>query len=389
MDPKVVDALRVLGFKNFDTIPKVKEITEKYRKLALLKHPDRNGGTPAATAEFQVILNAYHVAGDAAHCVPVDPDDKIDLIARKLFQQFQVKSVKENSSSITIRTEKALYSTWMEALNSFAGSPENKGPNGNKFTYNDSCNDVDARVFLTMYHTGKLLVQSERNKHLFNLHFVNTHLEHLFNEVYKNQSSLKLKTNNSKIRTPVTKPTKRAGKVAMIKCHLCSFTTNDHAKLRKHKREHTNRTDEDSILDNSLALPLIAESEVLEPPSSSVTSPLSLGISTLTLTPLSHKSTEKDLFKCFICTDSYYKEGEWELHSKVVHNQTCTFCNETFISKDDLTQHISQHHMTTEAFKETIECSLCSYSCKNNRNLKTHINKKHPDIRKCDQCSYT
>ena len=134
MDPKVIQALTTLGFDDVTFIPKVKEINSKYRKLAFLKHPDRNNGSPEATAEFQKIQNAYDVAGKAAEAVEEDPNDDDELIARKMFRQFQIKSVKENSRSITILTEKYLYSTWMEILTNFAGVPENKGPNGNKFT---------------------------------------------------------------------------------------------------------------------------------------------------------------------------------------------------------------------------------------------------------------
>ena len=162
MDPKVIEALKVLGFEELVEIPKMKEIIKKYKKLAFLKHPDRNNGTPEATAEFQVILNAYHIAGQAAEANPVDPDDNDDHIVRKLYKQFQAKSVKENSSLVTIHTEKALYAIWMETLTIFAGMPENKGTNGNKFPFIHVYNDSSFKVYLTMYHTGKLLIQAEK-----------------------------------------------------------------------------------------------------------------------------------------------------------------------------------------------------------------------------------
>ena len=113
MDPNVVQALKVLGFEDLTVIPKVKDIYQRYKKLAYLKHPDRNNGSPESTAEFQELLNAYHLAGEAAESVPADPDDKADHVARKLFEQFQVKSVKENSKSVTILIDKVLYTAWM------------------------------------------------------------------------------------------------------------------------------------------------------------------------------------------------------------------------------------------------------------------------------------
>ena len=146
MNQKVIQALRVLGFEEFDEIPKVKDIIKKYKKLAFLKHPDRNKDNPEATAEFQDILNAYQIAGKAAEDNPVDPCDNDDHVARKLFKQFQAKSVKENSASVTIQTEKNLYNIWMETLTAFAGIPENKGPNGNKFTFQHTYNECAFKV---------------------------------------------------------------------------------------------------------------------------------------------------------------------------------------------------------------------------------------------------
>ena len=212
MDLEVVKALRVLGFEDLSVIPKVKEITRRYRKLAFLNHPDRHPDDPAATAKFQEILNAYHVAGKAAEDIPDDTADNDELVARKMFKQFQMKSVKENSTSITILTEKCLYSSWMDTLTRFAGLPENKGPNGNKFTVTDSLNGSSVKIFLTMYRTGKLLIQAEKNQHSINLHFINTHLEKLFNEVYSQKS---IQTQPNRPKTPVTKPVKTAGRIIL------------------------------------------------------------------------------------------------------------------------------------------------------------------------------
>ena len=148
MDLEVVKALRVLGFEDLSVIPKVKEITRRYRKLAFLNHPDRHPNDP--NAKFQEILNANHVAGKAAEDIPDNTADNEELVARKMFKQFQMKSVKENSTSITILTEKCLYSSWMDTLTRFAGLPENKGPNGNKFTATDYFKGSPVKTFLTM-----------------------------------------------------------------------------------------------------------------------------------------------------------------------------------------------------------------------------------------------
>ena len=95
MDPLVYEALKVLEFENLAKIPKLKEITRRSHKLAALKHPDKNGGTKAATAEFQNILSAYHTAGAAASDTVSNNDDNEEIIAKKMFKQFQHKSIKK------------------------------------------------------------------------------------------------------------------------------------------------------------------------------------------------------------------------------------------------------------------------------------------------------
>ena len=154
-----------------------------------------------------------------------------------MFKQFQVNSVKENSSSVTISTEKPLYSIWMEILTKHFGIPENKGVNGNKFVAEDTCDEVPAKVYLTMYHTGKLLVQAEKNRHQINLHFVNIHLEKLFADVYSRKAFQKKLPN--KLKTPITKPVKMSSRISqkIIKCSKCSFQAIDAVKLKRHKKE--------------------------------------------------------------------------------------------------------------------------------------------------------
>ena len=88
MDPKVIEALLILGFslEDIQVLPRMKDIQKRYYKFAKIRHPDMNRGD---TALFQELLNAYHVAGDAAKGVKPDIHDHEDIVARKMFSQFQ------------------------------------------------------------------------------------------------------------------------------------------------------------------------------------------------------------------------------------------------------------------------------------------------------------
>ena len=243
MDPKVTEALLILGFilKEIHVIPRMKDIQKRYYKLAKISHPYRHCGD---TAFFQELLNAYHVAGDAANKVKPDDDDQEDLVARKMFSQFQFTSVKENMKSFTIKLEKPTLAVWEKTLNMVCGPPTVVGvKNGKKFKFNDECSESDSgSVFLTLYHTSKLLVQGEGGKHSNNVHFISSHLEGLYSKVYNNMSHMLLNTSvKPKHKTPIPKPTKKL--ISRIhRCGKCNFAATDLALLQVHKKKQHGRS---------------------------------------------------------------------------------------------------------------------------------------------------
>ena len=380
MDPLVIDALKVLGFEELDVLPKVRDIIRKYRKLAFLNHPDRNNGCPEAKARFQDILNAYNVAGDAAEAVPVDPGDKDDHIARKLFKQFQVKSVKQNSSSVTIHTEKSLYLIWMEVLTDFAGVPENKGPNGNKFTFIHTLDDSSFKVYLTMYHTGKLLIQAEKNKQCINLHFLNNYLENLFTQVYKKHSNMKsLTTNDNKSRTPITKPVKTISRISVMinNCDECNFQTTDPAKLRRHKKkEHipikpgrsSKRFDIPAPL-NVLPLTPIEQSPGEAFPMCDQSSPINL-----------HQAPPS--FSCDLCSRVFQSDDRLKNHIKLVHEVQCLICHTIFYDSYDLSVHKLAAH--TNHAPMNVPCFLCGKCFDDPATATKHLQYNHEIL--CSRC---
>ena len=177
MDPALKEALRELGFSDLTHIPKVKEINQNYRKLAREIHPDKNNGSKESTVKFQKLNNAYEIAGKAAEAIQAGKHDDEELIARKVFRQFFLSSVTENMSSFTIITERASYHTWCQVLVASFGPPVDLNTHGKKFTIIDTCHDESSKLFLTIYKTGKVLLQAAGSKHSVNSHFVSHHLE--------------------------------------------------------------------------------------------------------------------------------------------------------------------------------------------------------------------
>ena len=156
---KLEEALLILGFEDLAVLPKIKEIQKRFYSLSKVLHPDKNNGSKKSTAEFQNLLEAYKIAGKAAERNEPEKDDFEEVVARKLFQQFQFSSVKINSQSVTIKTEKTLHSTWLDTLKTnFGESMITKDIHGKKFTLVDKCEEQSTNVYLTLYHTGNLLV---------------------------------------------------------------------------------------------------------------------------------------------------------------------------------------------------------------------------------------
>ena len=56
MDSELREALVFLGFVETNHVPKLKDITKMFHRLALKLHPDKNNGSKEATALFQQLL---------------------------------------------------------------------------------------------------------------------------------------------------------------------------------------------------------------------------------------------------------------------------------------------------------------------------------------------
>ena len=399
MEPEVFEALKILGFKDIKKLPKLREIMKNWRKLSMEKHPDKNGGTPESTREFQELLDAYQTAGDACEKIMKEKTEYDDLIAQKLFSQFQFSSVKENSNSFTIKTEKQLNDIWCEILKVSLGLPEDKGNNGKKFIYVDEC-ETPAKVTLTLYKTGSLLVQAEKCHHALNIHFVNTHLPDLYSQVY-NREKLQLKC--QKTKTPLRKPTssKRLASKTQT-CNKCEFTCVGTVTMLAHiKKKHGNF--------RALKSPttVIAPTAIIEEPKQLI----NVVILDDTPNPTAlERSSETLIWNCMLCGEEFTNKSLLDLHVKDFHEELCSQCSIIFYTKYDLNVHEKESHTPSTSIDticpsqndssppqtpgtvsklrqlQTFTCDVCEYTTGIGSLMNAHVESSHL---KCCTCEET
>jgi hypothetical protein len=421
MDPLLREALTVLGFTDLSHIPKLKDINKKYRKLALKIHPDRNDGSKESTILFQKLNNAYEVAGKAAENIAPEKEDNEEVIARKMFQQFSFSSVKENCSSFTIITEKSLYPIWCKVLDASFGSPVELNSHGKKFTVVDTCADERSKLYLTLYKTGKVLIQAAGNNHSLNLHFVNHHLEDLYVQVY-NRKKLK---SLSVAKTPVTKHAK-GGKISKTyNCVKCDYQCKELAVFYRHKKkEHAFAGRKLAIStplipeceESDLSIPLEEMQEVSTPvvamPISKIknkpaeTSEISKKMDTLspaaTSSHLECSPQDSSVptsrtdglaeFYCMLCASGFCFESDLAAHIKNTHEVCCNRCESTFYDKYDLIVHNHTVHKdpvssTSQSKPDCeIKCDDCESFFHNNKELREDRENTHVEtVNKIDQ----
>ena len=160
MDLILKDALATLGFdESISNLPQMKDVRKKWLRLSLLLHPDKETGDKG---KFQKLLNSFKLVCDRIAGKEYDLSDAEEDIARKMYEQFQFTSVKENLQTYTFLIDKTMIEIWENVLRSNYGEPDDHGNNGRKFMFNDSCEN-GGFLHITLYHTGKILLQAEKN----------------------------------------------------------------------------------------------------------------------------------------------------------------------------------------------------------------------------------
>ena len=397
MDEKIRAALSVLGFKDSYTIekvPKMKEVTKKFHKLALANHPDKGGDEEVC----KKVTEAYRLVGDLIEKQKNDipADDLFDFeedVAMKTFEQFKA-NVKQNMKSFTIHIENSTSFAWEVILTKHFGSPMDRNSNGLHWSvkkYSDG--NIVGNVTIGKWHKpkkdnqSKLHIQSNETGNYLPAHFVDHELPKLFEEVSKYQEANKPSvtrdkpSSSSKTKTPLRKLTKpRTSILKTFKCNKCDFTTNSSVHLAKHsKSTHEAKTIKSKISEK--------EPEVQEP-------------SSLLLK-----------FHCMMCGKGFVHESELSLHEKNVHELKCDHCESAFYTESDLNLHVLANHTSKSASKSLyqellqvgeiplvkdpgdvfVDCNSCATISEGDENLERHKLNDHETMLpyNCDKCKFT
>ena len=76
--------LVVMGFEDENTLPTMKTLRERFRKLAIEKHPDKGG----SNEQFKELYSAYEILGKLiASQMTHDEEDSEELEARRMFRE--------------------------------------------------------------------------------------------------------------------------------------------------------------------------------------------------------------------------------------------------------------------------------------------------------------
>ena len=366
MSTKLKAALKTLGFENVKSIPKMKEIRKQYLDLSKKLHPDKPGGSKV---EFQEVLEAYTLAGEAAEQVLVDETDIEEVVARKVFEQFKSNSVTENSTTFTIHFESTLASVWSDVLTHHFGIPDDKDIHGKKFTFNDSCLSNSSSIFITQYKTNKLLVQSK--KQALNIHFIDQHLEGLFMDVLNRKNTLlALKSIGKRVKeSPLIRNLR--SKSLRLTCKDCEHIAPSVASMKEHRKSHY-------LTYKSSKVKQLATSSVNAEKVEAITDFIDR------LDEVSPPSKVKSHY-CMLCGFGSSLQEELDQHIKHSHELPCDSCDTVFFDPYDLVKHELTHTVdsTTSQYQHCStgqnKCNECGEIFGNSEMLEVHLDAIHPN----------
>ena len=110
-----------LGLK-LDPLPTIKEVSSRYRKLSLIKHPDK-GGTHQ---EFLRLIETFERLCTNLAKVSKEVNDEEESVLVDLFRQFNLEKV--NMKSCTVYLQNGWESFWDSVLQLLHSMAARSGP---------------------------------------------------------------------------------------------------------------------------------------------------------------------------------------------------------------------------------------------------------------------
>ena len=321
MDPEVNTLMKILGFVNPEMSDlKMKTITSQYRRMSLIKHPDKGG----RKEDFQELNRAYEKLGKIINKTPQeDPDDKEETNARDLFKTFNFS--KENVESITIFIETNMVKHWETVLTEKFGDPidrteEVTGKNNGKqwidqaFVEGTTCKEA-SKVYITMWNKklkgrSTMLIQCEKSKQYLNVCFVNRVIPTIYAEAVehskKETTSVKKRVKLQSISlSPKVRRSSRKN-IKTFSCKSCDFETANIGTLNTHMKSiHTKETV------NKILKPVMSLSKSL----SQLLPVLNTEVIPVTI--------DKSI-KCYICGKGFSRVEELTRHVQDEHGDKST-----------------------------------------------------------------
>ena len=154
MDSNLQSDLIILGLSEVPIAELTVNIVKSaFLKLALVRHPDKAGGS---TAAFQELLNSYHTV--LKHVKENLNDDNLDddeQFIKDLFNQFNFP--KENDNGFTILIENHLAGLWEEELSELYNDPDiNTTNHGRQWKTTYKYEENSAKITITLWNTPKV-----------------------------------------------------------------------------------------------------------------------------------------------------------------------------------------------------------------------------------------
>ena len=377
MDPQVLKWLRIMGF-DCEVIDmkhlKMKTLDSQWRKMTLLKHPDKPGGKKE---DFQELMDAYENLGKIIEeTIPEDLQDMEEVNARKAFKD--VNFTAENVSSITINIDTNMFKSWEFILTEKLGEPNDRSGKNNGKQWVDEAFKADkeektSKVYITVWNKEKnekstMLIQAEKSHHYLNVSYVTKVIPKLYENVLDhfekenvavvdNKKAPKSKPLQSPTKGKRTRTSRKVGNTPS--CKLCVFSAKNISQLNDHMVSiHKKR-----VVANKSEQPEVTP---YKPPTLSATQ----------LVDISYDNEVNKICHCYVCKTGFENYQDLAVHEKAHHEVSCTFCSEVFFTNSGLKDHVINVHVQHQKTgQESLENTINGV-----RNTRTDDDSFHYDL---------